>query len=268
MLWLFKIFAVPVLVALATLAVRRWGAVVGGLLMGLPLMTGPLSAILAVDLGVDFAVASTVGILIAVAAMGPYALVCYWSAPRVHWSLCVGGSLTVFIVASGLLQMLPEGPRQAAAMAAVSLLLALALMPRVRVPAHAVPPPWWDIPFRMLATALLVVCVTLLADSLGPRVSGIVASLPIISSVVLSFMLPQVGPIAARAMVRSIALSLLAFAAFFLVVSETIGTIGIAPGYALATAVTLAMSLSLAMLDRALARFSEPRSASITKVLE
>ena len=58
MLWVFKIFAVPILVALATLAIRRWGAAIGGLLTGLPLMTGPISFFLAVDQGIDFAIAA------------------------------------------------------------------------------------------------------------------------------------------------------------------------------------------------------------------
>lgn len=59
MLWVFKIFAVPILVALATLAIRRWGAAIGGLLTGLPFMTGPTSFFLAIDQGVDFAMLPT-----------------------------------------------------------------------------------------------------------------------------------------------------------------------------------------------------------------
>lgn len=268
MLWIFKIFAVPVLVALATLVIRRWGAAVGGLLMGLPLMTGPISAFLAIDEGVAFAAAATVGILLAVAAMGPYVLVFYLTAPRVHWLICLAASMAAFVAAGWGLQMLPVDLRQAAALAAASLLLALLLIPRASAPPRAPAPPWWDIPFRMAVTAALVMLVTLLADSLGPRLSGIVASVPIISSVVLTFTLQQAGPATARAMMRAIALSLLAFAAFFLVVGETIGTLGIGMGYAIAVAITMILSLSLALLDRWLAPNAESRSPSITKALE
>ena len=54
---------VPVAVALATLAMRRWGPAVVGMLMGLPLMTGPISLFLAVDQGIedDFATAALIG---------------------------------------------------------------------------------------------------------------------------------------------------------------------------------------------------------------
>ena len=269
MLWTFKIFAVPILVALATVAIRRWGAAVGGLLMGLPLMTGPISAFLAIDQGVEFAAAATVGILLAVAAMGPYALVYYWSAPHVHWCVCLAASMAAFLAASWGLQTLPVDLRQAAALASAALLLALVAMPRVSAPPRAPSPAWWDIPFRMVVTALLVVSVTLLADSLGARLSGIIATLPIISCVVLTFTLQQAGPAMARAMTRAITLSLLSFVAFFLVVGETIGALGIGTGYCLAVAMTLMLSFSLAMFDRRLARqHSESGSRPITKALE
>lgn len=256
MLWIFKIFAVPVLVALATLAIRRWGPAVGGLLMGLPLMTGPTSAFLAIDQGVAFAAASTIGILLAVASMGPYSLVFYWSAPRVHWLTCLGLAMAAFSVTSWGLQRFPVDLRQAAALAAGALLVAFFLMPRVSAPPRAPAPPWWDLPFRMIVTALLVVSVTLLAERLGPRLSGIVATLPIISCVVLTFTLQQAGALTARAVLRPIVLSMLSFVAFFLVVGETIATLGIGTGYAIATAVTIVLSLSLALMDRWLGRKS------------
>lgn len=268
MLWIFKIFAVPILVAFATLAIRRWGPAVGGLLMGLPLMTGPISAFLAIEQGVEFATQSVVGVLLAVAAMGPYAVVFYWSAPRVHWSVCLALAVAAFAAASLGLQMLPVNLRMAALIAGVSLLLALLAMPRVPAPPRAPAPPWWDLPFRMVVTAVLVVSVTLLADTMGPQLSGIISTLPVISCVVLTFTLQQAGSVTARAVMRAVALSMLSFVAFFLLVGETMASLGIAVAYILATAVTLGSSLATAMLDRRIALHFESRSLPITKVLE
>lgn len=268
MIWAFKILAVPVLVALATLAIRRWGAAVGGLLMGLPIMTGPISLLLAIDHGPTFAARTTVGVLVAVTAMGPFALMAYWTAERVPWPACIGAAIAAFGVVSWLLQSLALGLHPPAALAGASILAALVLMPRVRETLRAPSYQWWDIWLRMLVTAVLVVTVTVLAQDLGPRLSGILSTLPIISTVIVSFTLQQADVATARAVIRANATSMLSFVAFFLVVGETIETQGIAFAYALALAVTLGMSLGTAMLDRRLAAISESRSASITKALE
>ena len=42
MLLLLKLVLAPLLVALATLVARRWGPKIGGVVVGLPLSTGPI----------------------------------------------------------------------------------------------------------------------------------------------------------------------------------------------------------------------------------
>ncbi len=42
MLILLKLTVTPILVALVSIAARRWGPTIGGLIMGLPWMTGPI----------------------------------------------------------------------------------------------------------------------------------------------------------------------------------------------------------------------------------
>ena len=50
-----KALLAPLLILLATLAGRRWGPGVGGWLAGLPLTSGPVSLILALEQGPEFA---------------------------------------------------------------------------------------------------------------------------------------------------------------------------------------------------------------------
>lgn len=52
---LFKIFITPILITTVTLAGRYWGAVVSGLIMGLPLTSAPISFFLALEYGPEFA---------------------------------------------------------------------------------------------------------------------------------------------------------------------------------------------------------------------
>ena len=53
-IFLIKLIAAPLLLALATLAARRWGTVLGGILIGLPLISGPISVFLAIENGAGF----------------------------------------------------------------------------------------------------------------------------------------------------------------------------------------------------------------------
>jgi hypothetical protein len=254
MLWLFKIFAVPILVALATLAIRRWGAAIGGLLTGLPFMTGPTSYFLAVDQGIDFAVAANTGVILAVAAVGPWTVAFYWLAGSFRWPVCMLGGVATFTAVSWVLQPLQVDGRIAAAIAYASVLICVLLMPRVPVPKVVSPPPWWDLPVRMIVTGVVVISVTLLAERLGPRLSGIVATLPIVSGVVACFTQHSMGAAMTRTVLRGVSTALLGFIAFFVVVGETIGTFGLAPAYALAVLVTLPLSAMVAGIDRRLAR--------------
>jgi hypothetical protein len=254
MLWLFKIFAVPLLVAMATLAIRRWGAAIGGLLTGLPFMTGPTSFFLAVDQGVDFAIAANIGVILAVAAVGPWAVAFYWLAERCNWLVCLAGGLAAFGATSWLLQPLQVGVRTAVAIAYASVIASILLMPRVQIPREIPKPPWWDLPVRMIVTGLVVVSVTLLAEHLGPRLSGIVATLPIVSGVVACFTQRTMGAPLTRTMLRGLVTGMFAFVAFFIVVGEAVRPLGLAYAYALAVLVTLPLSGLVAAIDRRLAR--------------
>jgi hypothetical protein len=267
-LWLFKIFAVPILVAAATLAVRRWGARVGGLMMGLPVMTGPVVLFLAVDQGEAFAARATTAVLLAVAALGPWTLTLHRLAGRYSLVVALTAALLVFFAISFVLQSLVFGLRPAALLATLSVLASLLLMPQERTLLRAAAAPWWDIWFRMIVTAGLVVAVTLLADRLGPRISGLLGSLPIVSGVVVCFTLQQSGAAVARAVLRGVTTAMLAFIAFFLVVGETIEAWGIAASYAAAVGLALPFGFIIATLDRRFARPPAPSSAAITKALE
>jgi hypothetical protein len=254
MLWLFKIFAVPILVALATLAIRRWGAAVGGLLTGLPFLTGPISYFLALDQGIDFAIAANTGVIMAVAAVGPWAVAFYWLAGAFRWPVCLIGGLTAFGATSLVLQALQVDAHTAVAIAYASVIVSIMLMPRAQAPAVVPPPPWWDLPLRMIVTGLVVVSVTLLAEMLGPRLSGIVATLPVVSGVIACFTQQSMGADMTRTVLRGIVTAMFAFVAFFVVIGETIGTLGLAPAYVLAVLVTLPLSALVATIDRRMAR--------------
>ena len=83
------------------------------------------------------------------------------------------------------------------------------------------PLPWWDIPARMLMTFALVAVIMLERGRLGPQLSGIVSTYPVILIVIGSFTHQQWGVDAVWRVLRGLTVSLAKFVAFFLVVGLT-----------------------------------------------
>jgi hypothetical protein len=250
MLFILKIAVPPILVAVMSLAVRLWGPTAGGLLLGLPWMTGPILFFLTVDKGTAYGVDACIGIQFGVLCLSAYLLAYGRVAAFAPWPVCLAAGVAVFAVMASLTQGLGWSLAVTAVLAAVGLVAVYLLLPP---PASSVPLtvlPWWDIPVRMLATLALVTAIVLSADLLGPQLSGIIATFPVIVTVVGAFTHHQSGPDAVRRMLRSLTLSLLAFVAFFFVVGTTMPVVGLAVSFLVATAAALPVSAALLVLGR------------------
>ena len=107
---------------------------------------------------------------------------------------------------------------------AVGLILTLAataiatqLMPATTHSETPTTPTDWparDLPARAIATALLVLTLTGAAASLGPSLTGVLASFPIATSVVAGFTRAQHGPVPTIALLRGVLRGLIGFAVF------------------------------------------------------
>jgi hypothetical protein len=249
-LFLFKIAVPPLLVALMSLAARRWGATVGGLIMGLPWMTGPVLLFLALDKGEAFAVRACLGIELAVLGISAF-LLSYAAVSRfASWPISLMAAVASYGAAAMLTQDMAVPLWVAAASGAAALIATHLLVPKLP-PATAVATlPWYDIPARMLATFSLVAVIMTSADRLGPQLSGIVASYPVIVTVIASFTHQQWGRDSVLRIFRGVSLSLLGFVAFFVVVGYGLPILGITATYAIAAAVSIATSALLITANR------------------
>lgn len=71
-----KVTLTPFLIAVASMAQRRWGGAIGGLVAGLPLTSAPVSVFLAVEHGPAFAARAAIGTLLGISAMSAFCA-CY-----------------------------------------------------------------------------------------------------------------------------------------------------------------------------------------------
>jgi hypothetical protein len=250
MLFLLKIALPPVLVAIVSLVARRWGPTAGGLLVGLPWMTGPVLVFLALDKGLEFAVAACTGIELGVICVAAFLLAYGAASTFARWPASVAAGAAAFgasaLVMKDVALTLPE----AAAAAVASLVFAYLVLPRPRAAVATAALPWWDIPARMLSTVVLVAAILISADLLGPRLSGIVSTYPTMVTVVSAFTHHQWGRDAVRRLLRGLAVSLLVFVVFFLAVGEGMPTFGLVISFTVATALVLAIDGVLFLLMR------------------
>ena len=234
-----KLVLTPLLIAAASLAGRRWGPAVGGWFVGLPLTSGPIALFLTLDHGTGFAAAAAAGSLAGAMAEAAFC-VAYASAARAGWPAALAAATVTFAAAGALLQRAALGLGATAICSFAALVLALALVPRRRATAPPQPPPAWDLPARMVITTLLVLAITEGAAALGPRLSGLLATFPVYAAILTVFA-HRGGPAPAVQVLRGLLLGLFAFAGFFVVLGALIQPLGLAAGFALATAAALAI---------------------------
>jgi hypothetical protein len=224
---------------------------VSGWLVGLPFTSAPVAFFLARDHGVDFAASAAAGTMAGGISQAAFCVAYARLAGRAAWPLAVVGGCAAFALATVALAAVRPGLPVLAAVVLVSLLGAWRLMPADRAETAVVtPPPAWDLPARMTIATAFVVVLTGLAGALGPRLTGLLAPFPLYAAILTVFAHALDGGAAAARVLRGLLLGLVAFAAFFLVLAATLAH-GIAPAFALATLVALALqAASLGLLRR------------------
>ncbi|MFL9870899.1 hypothetical protein [Paraburkholderia megapolitana] len=241
-LLVLKLAVTPLLLLAASLAVRRWGEAIGGLLVGLPLTSGPISVFLALEHGPAFAAQATAGSLVATAAQAVFCFAYYRLAPR-GWLAALAGACTTFCVVAGLLQWSALPQTVLFLIAILTVALALNLIPNHTVRTVRLDPPWWDLPSRMVLIAALVVGVTLIAPYVGPKTSGVLASFPFMVIILAVFGHRMIGHAAVRPLMRGVVTALLGFAVFFYVLSLTLTRLNLLAAYGSAILCALAIQV-------------------------
>lgn len=240
-----KLFLVPAFLLAISLAGRRWGPAVAGWLAGLPVLTGPILFLLALENGPGFAAAAATVSLSAVsgavAFILAYARVCAHRSPPV--SLLAG--LGIWLCAALLLTRLPPDNFVSLGIALLALLVAPKLFPHISAPILTATLPRGELPLRMLAGAVVTLAVTSLAAAIGSSWSGMFAVFPVITIVLSVFSHRASGPAFAATLLRAMIWGLYSLACFCLVLALLLPQQGVAVSFAAATAAALAVQWAL-----------------------
>jgi hypothetical protein len=245
---LLRVLLAPAFIVAASLVARRLGARLGGVVAALPVVAGPILFVLALDQGRDFARSAATGTVLGVVGLMAFILAYAAASRAVAWPLATLAGWGAFLATVLAFKPVHVGAVVALAIAAAACALTLRLLP---APGAAPPEryrhPWWDLPLRAACGAVLVVAVTGASERLGPHFSGLLAAFPIITAVLSAFTHAQRGPREAQRLLHGFALGFVAYAIFFFALAVTLGPLGIAGAFGLATAATLATQ-ALALL--------------------
>jgi len=188
---------------------------VTGVLVALPIVAGPILLISCLEHGTRFGAAAAASSLLGLVTLALFAVVFAWSSRRagailalaVTWAACLAAD-----VALAQLQVSPWVGLPVVLVAAWGASRALSRSAGSPGAPLLTTRPWWDLPGRAAATASLVVLVTSLAGTVQ--------------------------------VLRGVLTGLLGFAVFCLLVAVLVDRVGVAAGFGMASAGTLATQLA------------------------
>jgi hypothetical protein len=235
----------PGLVGASTLAARRWGLRLGGLVSAFPAIVGPLLLIAAHEHGTAFAAKSASGTLLGLVALSAFALAYGRTALHAGWrtSLTVGWVTAAAIAA--LLAAVDAGPLAGLAAATLSLLVAYCLAALRRRSARGPSAPRWDLPLRMALTAALV-GVAGRRHQARPVVGGLLAALLVLASVLAVSTHQQQGGAAGCALLRRMLSGMAGFVVFCVLVALLVDWAGVAATFAAAALAAVSVQAATA----------------------
>lgn len=249
-----KLALAPALIAFVSLLQRRLGPAIGGLLTGMPLASGPVLLVLALDFGPQFASEAAAGGVQALTAVAVLAAVYATAAVRwrLSWAASLSIAFTAYAATMWMIMLLPMNLVSSLVLTTFMQWVAVRTMPARRgIPdTTRAGPPSWDIPLRMLLSATLVWTIAAVAERAGARLSGLLAPFPVFTTVLTVFTHQHDGPAAAAGFLRGLLIGMSSLAIFFAVSAAVLPTAGTWIGLAAATIASMMVSAALWWFSR------------------
>ena len=234
-----KLILAPAFVVGASLTARRFGPRVGGLVGGLPVVAGPILLVLAIVHDRAFAARSATASLLGLVSLTAFVVVYGFAARRLRWPGALALAWLAFLAMTALASTVHLAATPALALAFAAFVAGRAMLPAPAAEPSPVGsgPPVWDLPVRAGCAAAMVLAITAASAGLGPRLSGLLAPSPIITTVLAAFTHAQLGADATLRLLRGMLTGFFAFALFSWTVALALPHTSIAAAFALATAV-------------------------------
>ncbi len=233
----------PLVIGGVTLASKKWGNSIGGLLASLPWIGGPIILFFVLEQGVDFAVHSVKGMMMGLIGVLAFCYAYIYSCFSLKWyaSLCLG--YIAFAVTTYTLPhfeaALTLNEWYIVAMALT--FLSLIFFPKLKQEQSIGQNLRFDIYLRMTTITLAVILITYLADIVGPTWSGILTLFPIITAILSAFTHFTQGVNGTMKMLRGFMTGFIGFGTYLFLQAKFL------PIYSVIASILLALSLNIVL---------------------
>jgi hypothetical protein len=245
---LLRILLAPVAVLVGTVAQRRFGHAISGLIVGLPLTSLPLLWLVALQHGTAFASSMTgallVGSIAEAVVLWLYARLTMHASPM----FALAGTLGAFAIVAGAVNFLKLSAILAAVITAVGFAIALRLWPSnaKNTSTQSGRSRLW---LRLVLSAVFTLVIVSLAGRLGPVVSGLVDALPAMS-LMMAFMTHQEhGASASSAFLHGVTRGSFSYVVAMLVLAETLRSGNLVLAFTMAMGAALVVQAGVQALD-------------------
>jgi hypothetical protein len=255
-IWFILVLAIKMAVAAgfvvaASFVAERAGALVGALVLTLPIGAGPAYILLALDHGAAFIADSTVASLAVHAASGIFGMAYVVAAQRRSFAVTMAVAVGTWIACALAIRAITWSVPSAIVLNVAAYGVCVALAQRylhVRMPMIA--GRWFDVPLRAALVAALVGAVVMLGDNAGPVLAGIVAVFPIVMLSIMLILHPRIGGVATAAIIANAMWGLVGFALAILTLHLAAVPFGAPLALASALAVSVVVNIAIFLVRR------------------
>lgn len=247
---LIKIIMMPLVIGAVTIASKKWGNLVGGMIASLPWIAGPIMLFFTIEQGVDFAVNSVKGIMMGVVGVLAFCFAYIYSAIKYKWYMSLFFAYLAFISTTVLLKICENLISLDVWFMLVLMLsvIGIKVFPKLETQASSGQYLKYDIYLRMIIITVFVALITYLAKILGPTWSGILTPFPIITAILAAFTHYTQGAYGTSIILRGILTGLIGFASFLYLQAQLLPHFSIAGAFAIGFVVNILLNLLMRSL--------------------
>ncbi len=241
-----KIIMMPIVIALVSLAARRWGNTIGGLIAGMPWVGGAILYFIGLEQGQDFMLNATPGALAGLISWLAFCMTYVWFGQKIGvLATLLAANVAFLLVGTSLQPWVSHFDIHAWFLGMiVSSLLSLKFFPKVKNIGKKAPQVLpYDIPLRMVMITAFVIGITYFAALLGPSWSGILTPFPIITATLAVFTHYTQGMYQVRNTLLGMYTGVMGFTVFLLAVAYLVPIYGLNMGFVLSLLLNVVTSL-------------------------
>jgi hypothetical protein len=248
-LWI-KLIMMPIVIGGVTLASKKWGNLVGGMIASLPWIAGPVILFFTIEQGVDFTISSIKGVMIGIIGVLAFCFVYIYSAIKFSWYVSLILAYLGFLITTLLLNAV-ESFMNLNVWYITSIILSLIgimIFPKLEKHSGLNQTLKYDIYLRMIIITVFVTLITYLAKILGPTWSGILTPFPIITAILAAFTHYTQGAYGTSIILRGMLTGFIGFATFLFLQALLLPIYTIPVSFAIGFLVNIVLNLLMRYL--------------------